>query len=181
MYMLLLSPSFLWQEHASFTIKCKLHILFWFSHLFSYHYAKYAFLSFLQLDREDELERITSNGGRILNWGCPRVEGVLSMSRAIGFSWFCTTQLFIYLFPWHEPNNCYTTLIHVRFFQPKQKGCSVCVFWIHFLRLSFLSKNKNWRDRWTYLQVYARSSIAKSFVAITLRVPLQLRKFIREI
>ncbi|XP_022721464.1 probable protein phosphatase 2C 6 isoform X2 [Durio zibethinus] len=37
-----------------------------------------------KLDREDELERITSSGGRILNWGCLRVEGVLSMSRAIG-------------------------------------------------------------------------------------------------
>ncbi|KAK8592582.1 hypothetical protein V6N13_063155 [Hibiscus sabdariffa] len=35
-------------------------------------------------DREDELERITSSGGRILNWGCLRVEGILSMSRAIG-------------------------------------------------------------------------------------------------
>ncbi|XP_007024303.2 PREDICTED: probable protein phosphatase 2C 6 [Theobroma cacao] len=37
-----------------------------------------------KLDRADELERITSSGGRILNWGCLRVEGVLSMSRAIG-------------------------------------------------------------------------------------------------
>ncbi|KAK9014115.1 hypothetical protein V6N11_005284 [Hibiscus sabdariffa] len=35
-------------------------------------------------DREDELERITSSGGRILNWGCLRPEGILSMSRAIG-------------------------------------------------------------------------------------------------
>ncbi|XP_022715032.1 probable protein phosphatase 2C 6 [Durio zibethinus] len=37
-----------------------------------------------KLDRADEIERITSSGGRILNWGCLRVEGVLSMSRAIG-------------------------------------------------------------------------------------------------
>ncbi|XWS16292.1 hypothetical protein CRYUN_Cryun34aG0072500 [Craigia yunnanensis] len=37
-----------------------------------------------KLDRADELERITSSGGRILNWGCLRVEGILSMSRAIG-------------------------------------------------------------------------------------------------
>ncbi|XVF24903.1 hypothetical protein REPUB_Repub13aG0167800 [Reevesia pubescens] len=37
-----------------------------------------------KLDRADELERITCSGGRILNWGCLRVEGVLSMSRAIG-------------------------------------------------------------------------------------------------
>ncbi|XP_040935672.1 probable protein phosphatase 2C 6 isoform X1 [Gossypium hirsutum] len=35
-------------------------------------------------DRADESERITSSGGRILNWGCLRVEGILSMSRAIG-------------------------------------------------------------------------------------------------
>ncbi|XVF86702.1 hypothetical protein PTKIN_Ptkin18bG0063200 [Pterospermum kingtungense] len=35
-------------------------------------------------DRVDEYERITSSGGRILNWGCLRVEGILAMSRAIG-------------------------------------------------------------------------------------------------
>ncbi|OMO70975.1 phosphatase 2C (PP2C)-like protein [Corchorus capsularis] len=37
-----------------------------------------------KLDREDEADRIKSNGGRVLNLGCLRVEGVLSMSRAIG-------------------------------------------------------------------------------------------------
>ncbi|KAJ0074897.1 hypothetical protein Patl1_33983 [Pistacia atlantica] len=37
-----------------------------------------------KLEREDELARIRDKGGRIVQWGCLRVEGVLSMSRAIG-------------------------------------------------------------------------------------------------
>ncbi|XP_031255741.1 probable protein phosphatase 2C 6 [Pistacia vera] len=41
-------------------------------------------LPLLQLEREDELARIRDKGGRIVQWGCLRVEGVLSMSRAIG-------------------------------------------------------------------------------------------------
>nr|KAJ0209232.1 hypothetical protein LSAT_V11C400195950 [Lactuca sativa] len=37
-------------------------------------------------DREDEEERIVKSGGCILSdeWGTPRVNGVLAMSRAIG-------------------------------------------------------------------------------------------------
>ncbi|KAA8543827.1 hypothetical protein F0562_021996 [Nyssa sinensis] len=35
-------------------------------------------------DRPDELERIEAAGGRVLCWDCPRVLGVLGMSRAIG-------------------------------------------------------------------------------------------------
>ncbi|KAJ4718040.1 Phosphatase 2C family protein [Melia azedarach] len=37
-----------------------------------------------KLDREDELARIINGGGRVVDWGCLRVEGVLSMTRAIG-------------------------------------------------------------------------------------------------
>ncbi|XP_073006895.1 protein phosphatase 2C 53-like isoform X1 [Typha latifolia] len=39
---------------------------------------------FLQPDREDELARIESAGGRVMNWKGPRVLGVLAMSRSIG-------------------------------------------------------------------------------------------------
>ncbi|XP_058202153.1 probable protein phosphatase 2C 24 [Rhododendron vialii] len=35
-------------------------------------------------DRPDELSRIQAAGGRVLYWDCPRVGGVLAMSRAIG-------------------------------------------------------------------------------------------------
>ncbi|GAV78309.1 PP2C domain-containing protein [Cephalotus follicularis] len=35
-------------------------------------------------DRPDELNRIEGAGGRVLYWDCPRVEGFLAMSRAIG-------------------------------------------------------------------------------------------------
>ncbi|XP_050369607.1 probable protein phosphatase 2C 24 [Argentina anserina] len=35
-------------------------------------------------DRPDELSRIEEAGGRVIYWGCPRVFGVLAMSRAIG-------------------------------------------------------------------------------------------------
>ncbi|XP_058115263.1 probable protein phosphatase 2C 6 isoform X2 [Magnolia sinica] len=35
-------------------------------------------------DREDELLRIESGGGRVISWNGPRVFGVLAMSRAIG-------------------------------------------------------------------------------------------------
>lgn len=35
-------------------------------------------------DRPDELSRIQAAGGRVLFWDCPRVLGVLAMSRAIG-------------------------------------------------------------------------------------------------
>ncbi|CAA7017536.1 unnamed protein product [Microthlaspi erraticum] len=35
-------------------------------------------------DRPDELDRIEGAGGRVIYWDCPRVLGVLAMSRAIG-------------------------------------------------------------------------------------------------
>ncbi|KAH8520307.1 hypothetical protein H0E87_001681 [Populus deltoides] len=35
-------------------------------------------------DRPDELNRIENAGGRVIYWDCPRVLGVLAMSRAIG-------------------------------------------------------------------------------------------------
>ncbi|XP_027176130.1 probable protein phosphatase 2C 24 [Coffea eugenioides] len=35
-------------------------------------------------DRPDELNRIQGAGGRVIYWDCPRVQGVLAMSRAIG-------------------------------------------------------------------------------------------------
>ncbi|XP_077232788.1 putative protein phosphatase 2C 24 [Tasmannia lanceolata] len=35
-------------------------------------------------DRPDELQRIQAAGGRVIYWDCPRVSGVLAMSRAIG-------------------------------------------------------------------------------------------------
>ncbi|KAL3530798.1 hypothetical protein ACH5RR_010120 [Cinchona calisaya] len=35
-------------------------------------------------DRPDELNRIQAAGGRVIYWDCPRVQGVLAMSRAIG-------------------------------------------------------------------------------------------------
>lgn len=35
-------------------------------------------------DREDELARIESIGGRVVNWGGARVQGILAMSRAVG-------------------------------------------------------------------------------------------------
>ncbi|CAL0334852.1 unnamed protein product [Lupinus luteus] len=35
-------------------------------------------------DRPDEMNRVESAGGRVINWDVPRVLGVLSMSRAIG-------------------------------------------------------------------------------------------------
>ncbi|KAL3518142.1 hypothetical protein ACH5RR_020731 [Cinchona calisaya] len=35
-------------------------------------------------DRPDELNRIQAVGGRVIYWDCPRVQGVLAMSRAIG-------------------------------------------------------------------------------------------------
>lgn len=37
-----------------------------------------------QPDRPDELDRIEGAGGRVIYWDCPRVLGVLAMSRAIG-------------------------------------------------------------------------------------------------
>ncbi|KAF3778665.1 putative protein phosphatase 2C 24 [Nymphaea thermarum] len=37
-------------------------------------------------DRPDELLRIQAAGGRVIHWGCPRVLGVLAMSRSI--DWF---------------------------------------------------------------------------------------------
>lgn len=40
----------------------------------------------MQLDREDEVARITNGGGQIINWGGLRVGGILNMTRAIGFS-----------------------------------------------------------------------------------------------
>lgn len=40
----------------------------------------------VQLDREDEVARITNGGGQIINWGGLRVGGILNMTRAIGFS-----------------------------------------------------------------------------------------------
>ncbi|KAK3024905.1 hypothetical protein RJ639_043220 [Escallonia herrerae] len=45
-------------------------------------------------DREDELTRIESQGGKVINWNGARVLGVLAMSRAIG-DW--------YLRPWIVP------------------------------------------------------------------------------
>lgn len=38
----------------------------------------------MQPDRPDELDRIEGAGGRVIYWDCPRVLGVLAMSRAIG-------------------------------------------------------------------------------------------------
>ncbi|KAJ3703617.1 hypothetical protein LUZ61_007322 [Rhynchospora tenuis] len=35
-------------------------------------------------DREDELARIESTGGKVVNWGGPRVQAILAMSRAVG-------------------------------------------------------------------------------------------------
>ncbi|KAF3338279.1 protein phosphatase 2C [Carex littledalei] len=35
-------------------------------------------------DRQDELARIESIGGRVVNWGGARVQGILAMSRAVG-------------------------------------------------------------------------------------------------
>ncbi|KAK8608244.1 hypothetical protein V6N13_023671 [Hibiscus sabdariffa] len=40
--------------------------------------------SFSQPDRAYEMEMITTNRGKILYWGCSRVEGILSVSMAIG-------------------------------------------------------------------------------------------------
>ncbi|GAV61274.1 PP2C domain-containing protein [Cephalotus follicularis] len=37
-----------------------------------------------KLERKDELARIITGGGKIVNWGCMRVEGILCMTRAIG-------------------------------------------------------------------------------------------------
>ncbi|XP_040369775.1 probable protein phosphatase 2C 24 [Rosa chinensis] len=37
-----------------------------------------------KLDRDDEVITVTEAGGRILYVGCPTVEGVLAMTRAIG-------------------------------------------------------------------------------------------------
>ncbi|KAJ3670961.1 hypothetical protein LUZ60_008387 [Juncus effusus] len=45
-------------------------------------------------DREDELARIESASGRVVNWGTPRVQAILAMSRAIGDK---------YLRPWVIP------------------------------------------------------------------------------
>ncbi|WJZ94493.1 hypothetical protein VitviT2T_013344 [Vitis vinifera] len=55
-----------------------------------------------KLDRQDELARIEEAGGQILYWQGPRVEGVLSMTRAIGDH---------YLKPWiiSEPEVAFTT------------------------------------------------------------------------
>lgn len=39
----------------------------------------------LQPDREDELMRIESLGGRVINWQGCRISGVLAVSRSIGF------------------------------------------------------------------------------------------------
>ncbi|RVW28538.1 Protein phosphatase 2C 16 [Vitis vinifera] len=69
---------------------------------FSCCYGSSLTLFCLQLDRQDELARIEEAGGQILYWQGPRVEGVLSMTRAIGDH---------YLKPWiiSEPEVAFTT------------------------------------------------------------------------
>ena len=39
----------------------------------------------MQISRPDEYDRLIKGGAKILFVGCPRVEGVLAMTRAIGF------------------------------------------------------------------------------------------------
>lgn len=46
--------------------------------------AAHFLLQFLQPDREDELARIEGCGGKVVNWGGPRVQAILAMSRAVG-------------------------------------------------------------------------------------------------
>ena len=53
----------------------------------------------VQPDRPDELERVESAGGRVINWNGYRVLGVLATSRSIGTNYddvsFCSVLLYI--------------------------------------------------------------------------------------